>query len=70
MTGTDVLTAHAREAPDRIAVIVDDSGGMLDVAVRIQNEQLAAFSRYEPGHSLRRDRVEPREPVGSGHADR
>ena len=27
MTGTDVLTAHAREAPDRIAVIVDDSGG-------------------------------------------
>ena len=27
MSGTDVLTAHASEAPDRIAVIVDGSGG-------------------------------------------
>lgn len=27
MSGTDALTAHAREAPDRAAVIVDASGG-------------------------------------------
>ncbi|MFM8973303.1 MAG: AMP-binding protein [Actinomycetota bacterium] len=60
MAGTDVLTVHAREAPDRIAVIVDDSGGArpsrttyaeLDAAVnRLAHGLLAVGAR--PGDRL------------------
>ncbi len=42
---------------------------MLDMPVRVEHQQLGALPRREPRQTLRRERVQPREPVFSGDGE-
>ena len=42
---------------------------MLDVSVRIEDQKLGALTRREARERLRRERIEPRQPIFTGHGE-
>ena len=56
------------DEPGRLAV-VEDGCRMLDVSVRVEDQKLGALTRREARERLRRERIEPRQPIFTGHGE-
>src|SRR5690606_5302191 len=57
-----------RDQPNRRAVF-EDSGSMLDTALRVEHEQFGAVTGAQAGHRLRSDRIQPAQPIFAGDLD-
>ena len=64
---TRALT-RVEQQPGGLAV-VEDAHRVFDASARVEQESLGRHARREAGEALRRERVEPGEPVGPGHRD-